>query len=248
MSLIYTTPQCEIQAVVCDRCKAEIRDPMDLAEVLHVRLIGGYTSQWGDGTRVAVDLCDACAHTLLSPFATLSPSDECLAGKPALGLGSTHRIPLRSSVTEQKATETLESAPAWTDSEGNPLSDEDIERLESFWKGDCLHPIDAAWRRARERIRASGSLDKPMLRASRSPEAPRLMRDFGTWKLVEGPSDRFLSIFRYAFSRRRPFPITLSDDYADALVWEYIDALTRRGQMYQGEGLDEWERKVHGRA
>jgi len=248
MSLIYTTPQCEIEAVVCDRCKAEVRDPMDLAEVLHVRLIGGYNSQWGDGTRVAIDLCDACAHTLLSPFATLSPSDECLAGKPALGLGATHRIPLHSGGAEQTAPEQTEPAPAWTDSAGNPLAPEDIERLESFWKGYRLHPIEAAWCRARERIRAAGSLDKPVLRAARASEAPRLMRDFGSWQLVEGPSDRFLSIFRYAFSQRRPFPITLSDDYADALVWEYIDSLTRKGTLYQGEGLDEWERKVHGRA
>lgn len=74
-----------IARVVCDRCKAEVRDSIELGEVLHVRLHAGFGSGWGDGNIVECDLCDACGHALLSAFATVTPSAERFRGHVATG-------------------------------------------------------------------------------------------------------------------------------------------------------------------
>lgn len=82
-----------ITGIRCDRCAAEIRDAIDLGEVLHIRLRAGYGSSWGDGNNVEADLCDACCHELLSPFAAVTPSSEFLAGKFATGFDSLRASP-----------------------------------------------------------------------------------------------------------------------------------------------------------
>lgn len=75
-----------IAGVVCDRCKAEVRDAIELREVVHARLHAGYGSAWGDGNLVEVDLCDACGHRLLKPYASIVPTSEVLRGKAVGGL------------------------------------------------------------------------------------------------------------------------------------------------------------------
>ncbi|MCZ8158449.1 MAG: hypothetical protein O9256_00900 [Rhizobiaceae bacterium] len=65
-----------IEGVSCDRCKSEVRDSIELGEVLHIRLHAGCGSEWGDGNIVECDLCDACGHALLSAFAAVMPSSE----------------------------------------------------------------------------------------------------------------------------------------------------------------------------
>ncbi len=88
MSLILdrSTPGMpRIAAVRCDRCKAVIHDPIDLGEVLHIRLHAGFGSAWGDGSLVSADLCDACGHALLQPFATVEPDHDALRGPVVTG-------------------------------------------------------------------------------------------------------------------------------------------------------------------
>lgn len=75
-----------IAGVVCDRCKAEVRDAIELREVVHVRLHAGYGSAWGDGNLVEVDLCDACGHRLLKRYASIVPTSEVRRGKAVGGL------------------------------------------------------------------------------------------------------------------------------------------------------------------
>ena len=89
MTLILDRTQTDaprVLGVVCDCCKADIRDDIDLHEVIHARLRAGYGSAWGDGNIVEVDLCDACGHRLLKPYANVVPSSERLSGHVVVGL------------------------------------------------------------------------------------------------------------------------------------------------------------------
>lgn len=74
-----------IVGVVCDCCHAELRDDIDIHEVVHLRLHAGYGSAWGDGNTVDVDLCDACGHRTFAPYARVVPSAEALPGHVAHG-------------------------------------------------------------------------------------------------------------------------------------------------------------------
>lgn len=97
MSIIHTESlHPELLGVICDRCHAQLFDSVELGEVLHIRLRAGYGSEWGDGNVVELDLCDACAHGLLSPHARVSPSADELPGHFGVGLGLRHRIPCRT--------------------------------------------------------------------------------------------------------------------------------------------------------
>lgn len=75
-----------IAGVVCDRCKGEVRDSIELGEVLHIRLHAGLGSEWGDGNIVECDLCDACGHALLGAFAAVRPAAERYRGHVATAL------------------------------------------------------------------------------------------------------------------------------------------------------------------
>lgn len=77
-----------IVGVVCDCCHAELRDDIDIHEVVHLRLHAGYGSAWGDGNTVDVDLCDACGHRTSAPYARVVPSAERLPGHVAHGFDS----------------------------------------------------------------------------------------------------------------------------------------------------------------
>lgn len=74
-----------VVGVVCDCCYAELRDAIDIHEVVHLRLHAGYGSAWGDGNTVDVDLCDACGHRTFAPYARVVPSAEALPGHVAHG-------------------------------------------------------------------------------------------------------------------------------------------------------------------
>ena len=94
MTLIFSrsTKNLAVIGVVCDRCSAKINDEIKLGEVLHIRLTAGVGSEWGDRNTVELELCDGCAHELLSPYARVAPSAEMLTGKFGVGLGVHHRL------------------------------------------------------------------------------------------------------------------------------------------------------------
>lgn len=67
-----------LSALVCDRCgkRATPADPdLGMQEFLVFRHVGGYASAWGDGNRVAFELCDACGHELFQSFARVGGPD-----------------------------------------------------------------------------------------------------------------------------------------------------------------------------
>jgi hypothetical protein len=52
----------------CDACKKEIDTEMDYQEMLSYRNRGGFTSVFGDGVEMSLDLCQDCIKRLLGEF------------------------------------------------------------------------------------------------------------------------------------------------------------------------------------
>ena len=61
----------EFVSVTCDRCYREFSDPMDLQEFHQVNFTGGYSSVFGDMTKVTCDLCQTCLKTLIGDFCAI---------------------------------------------------------------------------------------------------------------------------------------------------------------------------------
>jgi hypothetical protein len=57
-----------VKAIVCDCCKTEYRDDFELQEFLHFLNKGGYSSIFGDGVIVRLDLCQYCVKKLLGEY------------------------------------------------------------------------------------------------------------------------------------------------------------------------------------
>jgi hypothetical protein len=49
-----------LDSVICDKCKKEVFDEMELDEFICVEHFGGYNSIFGDGNRIQLDLCQHC--------------------------------------------------------------------------------------------------------------------------------------------------------------------------------------------
>ena len=65
----HTTPRTvqETSSIVCDACSlAAEADSMEAQEFLSYSTVGGYTSVFGDGAKIDVDLCQHCVKSLLS--------------------------------------------------------------------------------------------------------------------------------------------------------------------------------------
>lgn len=70
--MIHTTPATtEVPIELnCDRCGRVVpaSDAVEWQEALQLRFTGGFGSVFGDGARVAVDLCQHCVKELLGPY------------------------------------------------------------------------------------------------------------------------------------------------------------------------------------
>jgi hypothetical protein len=146
MAILYTDSlDPELRGVVCDRCQTTLLESVDLGEVLHVRLHAGYGSAWGDVNLVELELCDACVHVLLAPYARVTASAELLPGHLGLSLDRRRRLPwsgsraLRGFLRERPPalpSGGLHGGRAWA----------------RYWLGRgiipqrlCLQPLQAAW-------------------------------------------------------------------------------------------------------
>lgn len=73
--MIYTkdiqVTEKHITALQCNRCNKMILpdDIIEWQEFISWELVGGYSSVWGDGSRVRIDLCQKCAYELLHEYA-----------------------------------------------------------------------------------------------------------------------------------------------------------------------------------
>jgi hypothetical protein len=51
---------------ICDKCKKELNeDDIDLQETYSIKFTGGYTSIFGDETKVSCDLCQHCLFEMI---------------------------------------------------------------------------------------------------------------------------------------------------------------------------------------
>lgn len=69
--ITYKTIQIEREVFdkfICDKCKNEITDPMELQESYSIKFIGGYNSIFGDSSEIECDLCQHCLHSLIQDF------------------------------------------------------------------------------------------------------------------------------------------------------------------------------------
>lgn len=53
-------PKDEVIGIVCDKCKKDYRDEMEIGEFLCIDFVGGFNSEFGDGLRVESDICQHC--------------------------------------------------------------------------------------------------------------------------------------------------------------------------------------------
>lgn len=66
----------DVVEVSCDRCSRIIDDPMEEQEMLSMRFTGGYSSVFGDGVEVEIDLCQQCLKDLIGGFCRYIGDDD----------------------------------------------------------------------------------------------------------------------------------------------------------------------------
>lgn len=67
----------EISGYVCDRCgrEADFDDmkAMEAQEFISIERIGGYSSIFGDGNQISVDICQYCLKEVLGEWLRITP-------------------------------------------------------------------------------------------------------------------------------------------------------------------------------
>jgi len=59
------------EKISCDKCLKEYSykntlDTLEIQEFIHIRDIGGYTSIFGDGTKIEYDICQHCFFSFVN--------------------------------------------------------------------------------------------------------------------------------------------------------------------------------------
>ena len=65
------TPTKTITHIECDRCGKEVfpsEDELDSQEAIHFEFTGGFSSVFGDGTTIYLDLCQHCFKEVLGEY------------------------------------------------------------------------------------------------------------------------------------------------------------------------------------
>jgi len=81
MPILYRTVEKRLREEIgfrCDRCKKEvqpgkdpdsrIKDEIEMQEMFHWSVCGGFGSVWGDGVHAELTLCQKCAFEVLGEF------------------------------------------------------------------------------------------------------------------------------------------------------------------------------------
>lgn len=75
--MLHTEQQLQtvVTGFTCDRCSTRIEaQDFETQEGHHIDFVGGYTSVFGDGTRVQCDLCQGCLLALIKDFCRVTPA------------------------------------------------------------------------------------------------------------------------------------------------------------------------------
>ena len=65
-----------VAKIVCDRCGfEELSDQPSSFEMTSIAFRAGYGSHFGDGSLVAIDLCESCLHEVLGPWLRVKEDD-----------------------------------------------------------------------------------------------------------------------------------------------------------------------------
>ena len=64
-----------LKKIVCDKCKKEFTDDLELQEFHHVSFRGGFNSVFGDGVCVRADICQNCWFEMIKGFAIIGEDD-----------------------------------------------------------------------------------------------------------------------------------------------------------------------------
>lgn len=66
-------------ALICDCCGREsiIDDDFEAQEFVSLDFVGGYQSIFGDGTHVAIDICQYCLKDKLGQWLKTAPYETC---------------------------------------------------------------------------------------------------------------------------------------------------------------------------
>lgn len=64
------TKEHQVISYTCDCCKKvlSVEDWIEMQEMLHWRMRGGYGSVFGDEANISLDLCQACTKKLLGEY------------------------------------------------------------------------------------------------------------------------------------------------------------------------------------
>jgi hypothetical protein len=64
----------QVVSYTCDCCKKilPVNDWIEMQEMLHWRMTGGFGSVFGDCAKISLDLCQACTKKLLGEFIQVS--------------------------------------------------------------------------------------------------------------------------------------------------------------------------------
>jgi hypothetical protein len=60
--------QKQFVSIICDKCKKEEFNIMEIQEWFHYNFIGGYNSIFGDMDEYDIDLCQQCMKELIGPY------------------------------------------------------------------------------------------------------------------------------------------------------------------------------------
>lgn len=55
----------EVVSMICDKCKKEYSDELEIQEFLKIHIFGGFASVFGDGIEIESDICQYCLKEYL---------------------------------------------------------------------------------------------------------------------------------------------------------------------------------------
>lgn len=71
------TKELQVVGYTCDCCKKHlpVDDWIEMQEMLHWHMTGGYGSVFGDCSNITLDLCQACTKALLGDYLQVSDDE-----------------------------------------------------------------------------------------------------------------------------------------------------------------------------